>query len=219
MFRKSSQWRTLLPISFGVVLIALTMSKAAAFADSYITSYSLSNISPYDYYYGPSGGQIWASNYLNHPVYGTQYIQAENYNIYWVPANADNVRANWYKLGPVFHVFDAATSNCALPFDYDGTFVASQLDAWVYTKNADCWWPGNGHNNEARVYWFGSEVVGWQYYFGGAEFVLQSGDLYIQNTGKVSNDIYFNGQWAGERKDTITNGTWCFNGSGGKWSC
>lgn len=204
-------------------LLALSVSGAFAFANTYIASYNLSSSDPT---YGPNGGQIWASNISPHnPSLPPQRLQAENWAITWSASAATNVRSTYSKLGPVFHVFDATNpggqTNCALPFDYDGYFVSSQSDAWVETKNATCGLFGqyNTYNNEARVYWPASEVYSGQSYYGGAEFKLDNGDLYITKNGKVSNDVYFNSTFS-ERKDQILNGTWCFDGTNNhQWNC
>ncbi len=121
----------------------------------------------------------------------------------------------------MFHVFQYGTSNCALPFDYDNNYVSSQTDASVYAKNATCGigGPYGSYNNEARVYWPGSDVNGGQYYYGGVEFRLNNGDLYTPATGKVANDLYFYGL-VGSQKDNVSNGTWCFDGTNGHvWGC
>ena len=217
-----SHWQSILICLVTISLLALSVSGVFAFANTYIASYNLSSSDPT---YGPNAGQIWASNISpQNPSLPPQRLQAENWGITWSTSAASNVRNTYSKVGTVFHVFDATNpggqTNCALPFDYDGSYVRSQADAWVETKNATC---GSGqysdHNNEVRVYWYASEVVGGQSYYGGAEFRLGNGDLYITKNGKVSNDIYFN-NWYSERKDQISNGTWCFDGTNNhQWHC
>jgi hypothetical protein len=203
-----------------VAAFSLTAMQVSAFANQYVTSYNQSNVfnqstNQVDTTYGPSGGSIWADNFVN--LSNPQYIQAENWNITWSSTTTANIHNTWSQLGPVFHVFSNSTGNCASHFDYDGVSESNMSGYRVASKNADCWPWGNGHYNEARMYWNSSQICAGCSYYGGTEFTLTDGSLYIQDTNHVSNDIYFND---GAQKDNVRNGTWCFDGTNGHlWGC
>lgn len=205
-----STWR-LLQVSVAVVIVlAVSVNQASAFAGKYFGSYTPSSLSPADTTYGPSG-QVWGDNIFNGS--GHEYIQAENRSMSWTATAANNVHS-WDHLGPVFHVFDYSTTNCALPFDFDGFWQSSESNAWIYYKNATCSGGLSGYNNEARVYWPASNVASTRTFYGRAEFTINNGNLYLDpsQTGKVSNDIYFNGVIQEKKDNTLK--TWCFKNSG-----
>lgn len=209
--RKVPRGRRSMATLFALIMAVVSFGGVYAFADTYITSY---NDTVQDPSYGPYAGSLYASNFIS----SSQIIQAENWGMKWSYSNAANVRNNWDHLGPVFHVFDYGTSNCALPFNFDGAWVSNMPSPWVYYKNATCGGTYSGYNNEARVYMDASNVAGETSYYGGAEFRLDDGSLYWPSTGKVSNDIYLNGAlpWQ-EQKDNLP--TWCFQGNGSTYAC
>lgn len=206
--------RQLALVYLGVVsLLLLAVSGVAAFANHYIASYDLYDTT--DHTYGPNFGQIWSGNIIS----GAQYAQAENWNMSWTQDAATNLHLNMDHLGPIFHAFKYdptnPNANCAAGFSYDGYWETNWRNAWVVTKNATCSGGITNVNNEIRVYTYASEIVYGNSYYGGAEFKATTPPSY---TSKVSNDIYFNNIW--EKKDPISNGTWCFNNVNGNiWSC
>jgi hypothetical protein len=211
----TARWKMLLPSVVVIIgLLAGGASQVLAFADNYVNSY---NLSGYDPTYGPYTGGVYASNLVGS---SPQILQGDQFNVSWTSIAASNVRSNWNQAGPVFHVFQYGPDNCALPFDYDGNWVSNQPNTSVYAKNATCGAGGQygSYNNEARVFWPASQVVGGNYYYGGAEFRLDNGDLYSPARVKVANDIYFEGNLGSEKKDN-TQVTWCPNNSGGTPQC
>lgn len=211
--------KSLLILLVTLSLTVITVSQVAAFADTFISSYTWPDVinsatGSADATYAPSGN-IGAGNLQNNWLYHAQYVQAHNRVISWTPAASANVRSNWDRLATVSHVFQTYSGNCAAPFTYDGVWVASQADAWIVAKNATCFGGYTNYNNEARVYWYANEVVAGPIYQGGAEFALANGDLYA--TGHTSNDIYFERGFS-VQKDRIQNGTWCFDSSS-VWHC
>jgi len=210
----------MLPLLTLVFLIACSPITVSAFADSKITDYSAGNMpNPYYQEVRPYHGEIWATNIPSSNNTTPQYLQAENWNIEWDSQAAANIRSGDLAIvGPVFHVFQQGTACNALPFTYDGYFESNQPDAFVQSKSASCGGPYGGYSNEARVYWHASNVVGSSNYYGGVEFQIGNGDLSTPAPGKVSNDIYMNGN-SGEYKFNVSNGTWCFTAGPGQNGC
>ncbi len=213
-------WRFVLICALVIGVVPLIVSRAEAFADTIIRSYSAANVynqanGQQDSQFAPYHGSIWGDDFVNQV--NPQYIQAENFNLQWSGGTLGNIRSAWSSLGPVFHVLNGDTGNCASYFDYDGVFETNAPLIRVYAKNADCSFFGNGHNNEVRMLWDVNGLAADAGYYGGAEFVLQDGGLWIGNHNHVSNDIYFND---GGQKDNIRNGTWCFDGANNHlWAC
>jgi hypothetical protein len=205
------------------------------FATSYFSSYDTS-ADPL----GPYVGGISGNNYVpstNSP----QYIQAENSDIRWSSPSVSVISGSggYPRVGPVFHLFkynsSNPSSNCALPFNYDGTYIASTTDALVFSKSATCNGdPYAGYNNEVRILFYTGSGSGTQNliadypYYGGAEFVLANGGHTINSivpgqVGKVSNDIYLiplnaGSSLTGEHKIN-TGVTWCFDAVSSAYGC
>jgi hypothetical protein len=213
LIRNLKQRRLVLVYLAALSLLLLTVSRAAAFADTYFGSYNLSGSDPS---YGPYNGGIWGSNIVNG---GNQWIQAENWYIQWNSSVASNVRSRWDHIGPTFHVFIQGTTNCAGPFSYDGYYELSQADAYPAPKNATCYRGLTGVNNEVRIYWPASEVTSNDWYYGGAEFQYQTQYWNWNRNDKISNDIYFNGTTLGDEKKDNISITWCIDTNGGAWKC
>ncbi len=205
-------------LRFLALVIALVLAQIPqnyAQAIVYLTNY---NAQSYDPHYGNYYGEIHAENY-NHCCH--QRVQAQNSAMLWDPYTITNVRY-YFNAGPVFHVFDRNTANCALPFTFDGEWWTNLPSPWLMQKNATCgffpWSQFTGYNNEVRVLGWTASMNAYITYYGGAEFELQNGDLYWNGPGKVSNDVnFFSNQWT--QHDINIPKTWCFDQWGGKYLC
>ncbi len=205
--RHAHSWLT------AALLFAITAYQVAAFADTFFGSYNLSSQN-----YGPYGGSIYGTNRAG-PSF-VQYVQAEQWSVVWDTNRANQIHADRTQVSTVFHVFKQDTSNCALPFDYDGVWESNALNAYVEAKNANC--PGGSYgsyNNEARVWWPSSNLTAYTSYYGGVEFRVANGDLYTPYPGKVSNDIYLQGSWPWDVVKLQTYKTWCFDRYGSAYGC
>jgi hypothetical protein len=208
------------------------------FATNYFGSYDTTGTNSL----GPYSGGISGNNYV--PSNSPEYLQVENSDIRWSAPSISILSSTggYPRVGPVFHVFkfDAShpDNNCALPFNYDGTYIASTTDALVFPKLADCGfgdpYHGSNYTNEVRILFSTGSVQGTSNlipdypYYGGAEFVLANGghtidSITLGQIGKVSNDIYLipvNGVISptGDRPIN-TKVTWCFTSAGNAYGC
>jgi hypothetical protein len=205
--RHALRWRLALASVFVIGALAFGTGHVFAFADKLINSYNLTGDDPT---YGPYHGSVWGSNIADHVH--VQKIQAEQYSIYWDSTRANNLHY-WTVVGPVMHVFRYGPGwsiDCQAPFSYDGNHeVDPNVTQIVAKSGGSC---GGTDRNEVRFLFSGSSIVANHNYYGGAEYQLTNGELYLSTTDKVSNDIYYIGGVLDEKKDN-TKITWCFDGT------
>jgi len=190
---------------------ALAVAVVFAFANVYLTSYSTGNLS--NSTWGPNSGGIFAD-----VKYPNQTAEASNNNIVWTSGQLSQMAsAGFTAAGPVFHVFDTGSGNCAAPFDWTGYADYKIIGGTtIVGKNATCWTGQNwNRTNEVRISYPRTSLVANTLYWGGAAFRNGTSVLSLRH---VSNDIYYMTGSNPAQRINIYNGTWCFS-TAGPYSC
>lgn len=209
---KSIKW--LLIMVAVISIVSIMVAPVFAFANVYIGSYSAGNLS--NSTWGPNFGGIFA-DVKYPPAASPQNAEAANNNIIWTSGQLSQITsAGFASAGPVFHVFDTGTGNCAAPFNWTGYYEVKPGTGFsIIGKNATCWTGQNSsYYNEVRVLYPRTSLVAGILYWGGATFQNGTNVLGLRH---VSNDIYYMTGSNPAQRITILNRTWCFSTGGAIW--
>jgi hypothetical protein len=209
-FPKAVKWPITLLIA--VTGAALAFARVFAFANVYLTSYSTGNLS--NSTWGPNSGGIFA-DVKYYPAVSNQTAEASDNNIVWTSGQLSQMAsAGFTSAGPVFHVFDGGSGNCAAPFNWT-SYAEYKVGTGVTIvgKGAGC--PLSSYTNEVRILYPRTGLVASTLYWGGASFRNTTSVLGLRH---VSNDIYYMIGSNPAQRVNIYNGTWCFS-TAGPYSC